>query len=859
MHKFTSNIPAIFNETCTMQDASAQNLDLSGNLDVSGNTTIGGTLSVIGNETVGGTLLVTEATTLSSLSVTGNETVGGTLSVTEATTLSTLSVSGNETVGGTLSVTEATTLSSLSVTGNETVGGTLSVTEATTLSSLSVTGNETVSGTLSVTEATTLSSLSVIGNETVGGTLGVTNTTTLTGNVGIGGASGSHNLLVTGSERITGNLDVSGDLNVTGNFNFNEIIQNITTVNNEVIISTQLDISNQGTGPALKVSQFGVGEDQDVALFNAGDEGDAFKIDYAGNSHFYKPVEMNQTFDTILIRRTDAVGGIINLRTLQVFVNGVNILPSSTNSTTSIGSGAIGNVIEFITWNNSVVSSSHTRASNIRLNNVAADFSVHSLEQSYISLYIPLTQSFSISDVQSFVLYNRASGNSERINGFQIELYNRSNGFTPGVNVLYTMPINTTAPVYRFDLPSISSYTGFSSVDSTDKIKTVTVSYSYFNTTLLKVDGNVEFGGGLSVSGATTLNSLNVNGNINLNTNTYFDTIVIRRLNEADTNYINLNELQVWVNGSNILFPNSASLTGYFAIWASKQIDRGSHNNSYPVSNIYNNIFEEIAGALSSEASANALIIKNIPLTSINEIQAIVLYNRTTGTDFTRAIGLFFELYNSTNDPDLTEVLAITNVITSSPLRYRYNFPSLSTYTGSFATANSTTNIVSDSIASTEEANVISFSTELTGDVVVAGVINQTGASWSLGGYNNGLHVSLPYLVNSNIPFSVKQTPEVNCIYNTVDHNIIIQKGGKYLVHYGALSHNNTTTIEIFLRKNGVNVYSAYNSASSNTYRMAQASILLDLDIGDIVSIYVGSGVMNSNQIYRYFNGYLIG
>ena len=76
------------------------------------------------------------------------------------------------------------------------------------------------------------------------------------------------------------------------------------------------------------------------------------------------------------------------------------------------------------------------------------------------------------------------------------------------------------------------------------------------------------------------------------------------------------------------------------------------------------------------------------------------------------------ELYNSTNDPDLTEILANTNVITSDALRYRYDFPSLSTYTGSFATDDSTTNIVSNSIASTEDANIFSFSTELTGDLV---------------------------------------------------------------------------------------------------------------------------------------------
>ena len=203
--------------------------------------------------------------------------------------------------------------------------------------------------------------------------------------------------------------------------------------------------------------------------------------------------------------------------------------------------------------------------------------------------------------------------------------------------------------------------------------------------------------------------------------------------------------------------------------------------------------------------------------------------------------------------------MANTNVITTGTARYRYDFPSISTYTGSFATANSTTNIVSNSIALTEEANFTPLPTSITGDVVVVGVINQTGASWSLGGYNNGLQVSLPYLENSNIPFSVKQTPEVNCIYNTVDHNIIIQKGGKYLVNFGAMSNNNTSSVQIHLINNGVALYYAFTNATSNIHRMSQASILLDLDIGDIVSIYVASGPMNANQIYRYFNGYLIG
>jgi len=329
----------------------------------------------------------------------------------------------------------------------------------------------------------------VTGNETVDGTLDVTGASTLTGNVGIGGASGSEKLLVTGTGRVTSNLHVGGNLVVDGSFNFSEVIQNITTVNNEVIISTQLDISNQGTGPALKVSQFGVGDDQDVALFNAGDEGDAFKIDSSGNSHFYKEVnivkENDVSFDTILIRRTDATNGVIYLRTLQVYVNNINILPSATNATQSIESGSLGDVIEFMTWNDLVLqqgirSADTDYASRIRNNIVDADDTIHSSSlPSYMSLYIPLTQSFNISDIQSFVLYNRFDGYGDRINGFEIELYNRSNGFTPGTNVLYSMPINTTANVYRFDLPAITSYTGgFSTPDSQTQIKDITVSAS---------------------------------------------------------------------------------------------------------------------------------------------------------------------------------------------------------------------------------------------------------------------------------------------------------------------------------------------------------------------------------------------
>jgi len=126
-------------------------------------------------------------------------------------------------------------------------------------------------------------------------------------------------------------------------------------------------------------------------------------------------------------------------------------------------------------------------------------------------------------------------------------------------------------------------------------------------------------------SNSLITNDLEVNGGVDIDTGEYFDTIVIRRLSGA-TDTINLNELQVWVNGSNLLVENSATLTSYFADWSvDKNEDLGSYQGSV-ASRIYNNVIEGGIGAHSD--GGNSLIIKNIPSTDINKIQALVLYNR---------------------------------------------------------------------------------------------------------------------------------------------------------------------------------------------------------------------------------------
>ena len=113
-------------------------------------------------------------------------------------------------------------------------------------------------------------------------------------------------------------------------------------------------------------------------------------------------------------------------------------------------------------------------------------------------------------------------------------------------------------------------------------------------------------------------------------------------------------------------------LTSYFAMWSDKETDAGfylTHDSTF----VYNNIITSDFEAHSLPNQANALIIKNIPLTPINEIQAIVYYNRIFSPAI-KAIGLVVELYNSITDPDLNEVLATTNEITTSSETYRFDF-----------------------------------------------------------------------------------------------------------------------------------------------------------------------------------------
>jgi hypothetical protein len=153
--------------------APSEALDVSGNLKISGTSSLTGAITAGSNITMSGSSATAslKTTTVTSLTNTGNETITGTLGVTGATTVTSLTNTGNETITGTLGVTGAiTAASNITMSGT---GATASL-KATTVTSLTNSGSETITGTLGVTGATTVTSLSASGNVTISGTVSAT-------------------------------------------------------------------------------------------------------------------------------------------------------------------------------------------------------------------------------------------------------------------------------------------------------------------------------------------------------------------------------------------------------------------------------------------------------------------------------------------------------------------------------------------------------------------------------------------------------------------------------------------------------------------------------------------------------------
>jgi hypothetical protein len=142
----------------------------------------------------------------------------------------------------------------------------------------------------------------------------------------------------------------------------------------------------------------------------------------------------------------------------------------------------------------------------------------------------------------------------------------------------------------------------------------------------------------LETNSLTTRN-LEVNGEVNIDTTGYFDTIVIRRpagfSGDATFSFLALRELQCWVNNSNIFFDND--LISNYALWSNKDTSLGGSTEK-----VYNNITSVVSYEVIDTANSSdiALILRNIPLTSIKTIQSIVFYSRTAGKQHSEGLSI---------------------------------------------------------------------------------------------------------------------------------------------------------------------------------------------------------------------------
>lgn len=118
------------------------------------------------------------------------------------------------------------------------------------------------------------------------------------------------------------------------------------------MISTQLDSSNNGTGPALEVTQYGTNE---VAIFSAGEEGNSMVIDGSGNIVMYKDVSINGVLsikDPVNNRDT------AHKKYIDDLVNRVDISMGNVESSISVLDNSMGivekvfniNIIDNVSW-----------------------------------------------------------------------------------------------------------------------------------------------------------------------------------------------------------------------------------------------------------------------------------------------------------------------------------------------------------------------------------------------------------------------------------------------------------------------------------------------------------------------------
>lgn len=276
---FTSNGPSDINDNLMVGgDITANDLGLSGSLQVQGATTLRGSLTTRGfttfenNVEVKGNTQFRDNATFNtgftssgpstfqnSITVAGKSNLNGNLSVLGSSTFSeNITAAKDISVGGNLSVVGSTTVSgnfnvsgTTSFNGSQDIAGDISIDGQISGSSLSITNNALIGGNTTISGGADISGIVNLANK-----LNVTNDTRL-----------SRDLSVLGSQTIGGDLVVSGEvdlntgLDVIGNVNLDDTVINGTL---RVIDATTLEDQLNVNGTSFLSGATSIGNTLDV-------------------------------------------------------------------------------------------------------------------------------------------------------------------------------------------------------------------------------------------------------------------------------------------------------------------------------------------------------------------------------------------------------------------------------------------------------------------------------------------------------------------------------------------------------------------------------------------------------------------
>jgi len=370
-----------------------------------------------------------------------------------------------------------------------------------------------------------------------------------------------------------------------------------------------------------------------------------------------------------------------------------------------------------------------------------------------------------------------------------------------------------------------------------------------------------------------------------------FDTIVIRRPSgfsgdgSTPSSYaILLNEIQCWVNANNILIDDNT--TSYFADWAVDKDEDIGHYLENVSTNAHNNLIEasfEASSPLNKDENV-ALIISGFPTTEITKIQSIVYYNRQDDVNLDRTLSLALELYSRENDVNLETPLASSNEISAERNVYRFDFPSIGSYTAGFSASNSTT-VIADGVRSLKEvisytgSNISCGTLTTSGNATIGGTLSiisdvtsnsiTTTENATIGGdvfisgrlsdpkqpaFKVVSGVSFAFPTNSPLKYGVSIVDN-DTTYSTSTGEYTIRTAGNW--YFYCSFQSNGVAFKVQLQQNGVIRDQVFTDTAPtiNTDLGCKGMTIIPCDVGDIIRIFIVSGTVrleNANEFHSF-------